>query len=323
MFRCLQPSVFQGSLKRRSYFEGWYIKCLSDDLSSSVAFIPGISLSEDRHAFIQVNTSGGRTEYIRFPLGDFTFNPRLFDISIAKNRFSAEGVYLDIERPGISLHGSLSFSNMHKFPSAFLSPGIMGWFSFVPFMECYHGVVSMRHRIEGNLRYNGQEYLFGEGTGYIEKDWGRSFPRSWVWMQANPFRNSDASFMLSIARIPWMGHWFPGLIGYLYHEGKLNRFATYLGDKTHELKIRGNELQIMLGKRRQRLTVTANQNGNGQLIAPVKGKMNRTMKESMNATLHVKLENDKGDLIFNDISYIGGLEIAGNVKSLRNIKKSM
>ncbi|MDZ7796866.1 MAG: hypothetical protein U5N56_07410 [Candidatus Marinimicrobia bacterium] len=34
----------------------------------------------------------------------------------------------------------------------------------------------------------------------------------------------------------------------------MNRFATYLGDKTHELNIRDNELQISLGKRRQRLT---------------------------------------------------------------------
>ncbi|MDZ7796865.1 MAG: tocopherol cyclase family protein [Candidatus Marinimicrobia bacterium] len=210
MFRRLYPSVFQGSLRRRSYFEGWYIKCLTDDLSSSVAFIPGISLSGDRHAFIQVNTSAGKSEYIRFPLSDFSFDPQVFDISIGNNRFSADGLFLDIERPGISLHGSLSFSDMHNFPSTFLSPGIMGWFSFIPFMECYHGVVSMCHRIGGYLNYNGQEYRFVRGTGYIEKDWGRSFPQSWVWMQANPFRNSDASFMLSIARIPWMGHWFPG-----------------------------------------------------------------------------------------------------------------
>ncbi|MDZ7820448.1 MAG: hypothetical protein U5N26_00785 [Candidatus Marinimicrobia bacterium] len=114
MFRRLYPPAFQGSLKRHSYFEGWYIKCLSDDLSSSIAFIPGISLSEGaRHAFIQINTSEAKSEYIRFPLEDFTFSPRIFDISIGGNRFSSGGVHLDIARPGISLQGELRFSEMH------------------------------------------------------------------------------------------------------------------------------------------------------------------------------------------------------------------
>ncbi|MDZ7796867.1 MAG: hypothetical protein U5N56_07415 [Candidatus Marinimicrobia bacterium] len=50
--------------------------------------------------------------------------------------------------------------------------------------------------------------------------------------------------------------------------------------------------------------------------------MNRNMKESMNAVLHVRLENNKGELIFNDTSYIAGLEIVGDVNSLRSIKKN-
>ncbi len=317
MFRRLYPPAFQGSLKRRSYFEGWYIKCLSDDLSSSVAFIPGISLSKgDRHAFIQINTSEAKSEYIRFPLEDFTFSPRIFDISIGENRFSAGGVHLDIGRPGISLQGDLRFSEMHPYPAYFLSPGIMGWFGFVPFMECYHGVVSMQHRVSGVLHYNNEKYHFNKGAGYIEKDWGRSFPRSWVWMQANPFNNSDASFMLSIARIPWMGHWFTGLIGYLYYQGKVRRFATYLGDSVRELRFKNDELRITLGKRRQHLTVTATPNGGGQLAAPVKGKMDRSMKESLNGILQVELKDAHKGVLFSDHTSLAGLEISGNTDEL-------
>ncbi|MDZ7820449.1 MAG: tocopherol cyclase family protein [Candidatus Marinimicrobia bacterium] len=201
-------------------------------------------------------------------------------------------------------------------PAYLLSPGIMGWFGFVPFMECYHGVVSMQHRVSGTLHYNNEKYHFNTGAGYIEKDWGRSFPQSWVWMQANPFKNSDASFMLSIARIPWMGHEFTGVIGYLYHQGKVRRFATYLGDRVRELRFKNDELRITLGKRKRHLTVTATPNGGGQLAAPVKGKMDRSMKESLNGILQVELKDAHNGVLFSDHTSLAGLEISGNTDEL-------
>ncbi|MCD6337058.1 MAG: hypothetical protein J7M01_02350, partial [Candidatus Marinimicrobia bacterium] len=219
------PSIFQGNLKKRSYFEGWYIKCLSDDLSTSIAFIPGISLGKDKHAFIQINTSEHTTEYLNFPLENFHFEKDYFAVAIDDNFFSDRGVHLSVDRPHMSLHGDLVFEDVHPFPSRFMSPGIMGWFTYVPFMKCYHGVVSMRHRVRGTLILNGKEYGFENGIGYIEKDWGRSFPQSWIWMQANPFQNSDASFMLSIAKVPWLGMKFTGLIGFLNFDNEVHRFA--------------------------------------------------------------------------------------------------
>lgn len=56
------------------------------------------------------------------------------------------------------------------------SPGIMGWYAWVPTMECYHGVVSLDHAISGKLMIEDQAHDFNGGRGYIEKDWGKSFP---------------------------------------------------------------------------------------------------------------------------------------------------
>ncbi len=48
------PIIFQGSLHKKNYFEGWYYKQVSSDQKTSLSFIPGISLSEhDPHSFIQ------------------------------------------------------------------------------------------------------------------------------------------------------------------------------------------------------------------------------------------------------------------------------
>lgn len=46
----------------------------------------------------------------------------------------------------------------------------MGPFSFVPFMEYYHGILSMDHNIEGSLEHNGKIISFDQGKGYMEKD---------------------------------------------------------------------------------------------------------------------------------------------------------
>ncbi|MBN2780477.1 MAG: hypothetical protein JXR21_00770 [Candidatus Marinimicrobia bacterium] len=317
MNRLLHPPVFQGSLRRKAYFEGWYIKCLCDDLQSSIAFIPGVSLHEgDRHAFIQVNTSQGETEYIRFPVEAFTFSRTAFDAAIDANRFSADGIRLSVDRPGLSLHGELSFSDMHPYPSRFLAPGIMGAFTFIPFMECYHGVVSMSHRIRGKISFNGRDYVFEKGVGYIEKDWGSSFPESWVWMQANPFRNSEASFMLSVAKIPWMGLRFTGLIGFLYHDGRLERFGTYLGHKVIRMEADKETLRLALENRKHRLSVTARQGQGGKLTAPVRGKMERSMKESLNADLEIELRDPHGKILFSGTSHIAGFEASGDIGDL-------
>lgn len=47
--------LFQGHLKKKHYFEGWYFKQVTGDLLYTVAIIPGISIvKNDPHAFIQV-----------------------------------------------------------------------------------------------------------------------------------------------------------------------------------------------------------------------------------------------------------------------------
>jgi tocopherol cyclase len=51
----------------------------------------------------------------------------------------------------------------------------MGWFAYVPFMECYHGVLSLDHEVNGRLRLGKRETDFSGGRGYIEKDWAAPF----------------------------------------------------------------------------------------------------------------------------------------------------
>jgi len=168
-----KPELFQGNMSSKNYFEGWYFKHVSKNLDHVYSFIPGVSLNpENPHAFIQViNGITGNTQYIEYPISSFSFNKNNFDIQVGDSVFSADNVLLNINSPLINVSGRLSYSGSVKYPTSMLSPGIMGWYSFVPFMECKHAVVSVSHRIDGSLLIDGELLDFSGGKGYIEKDW--------------------------------------------------------------------------------------------------------------------------------------------------------
>ena len=77
---------------------------------------------------------------------------------------------------------------------------------------------------------DGYVHSFEGGLGYVEKDSGTSFPRSYLWMQCNDFP-SACSIMISIAHIPFCGSSFRGCICAIVYQGREYRLATYKGVK--------------------------------------------------------------------------------------------
>ena len=124
-------------------------------------------------------------------------------LKIDKNRFTTHSVDLDLP----NIKGSLKFENVTPWSSSLFSPGIMGPFSFVPFMECYHGILSMDHSITGELSIKDKNIDFTSGRGYTEKDWGHSFPIGYVWMQSNHFSESKNEIQKGIIELlNWLQH---------------------------------------------------------------------------------------------------------------------
>jgi tocopherol cyclase len=218
------PEEFQGRGKRRSYFEGWYFKVLNESATKAYAFIPGIAMDEagNRQSFIQVLDGKKQvSHYYKFGIDSFTATQGVFKIAIGENRFSKESINLDLPE----VKGTLHFKNCISWPTRWYSPGIMGPFTFVPFMECYHGIVSMDHSMYGQLEVQGERINFNDGRGYIEKDWGRSFPSAYVWMQSNHFSKPGISIKVSVAKVPWLGFSFVGFIVgiWIYDHLKIGR----------------------------------------------------------------------------------------------------
>lgn len=309
--KIFKSEVFQGNFKRNNYFEGWYFKHVAKNGQHVFSFIPGISLNKhDKHAFIQfIDGLSGQTEYVRFPLSAFRYSTKKLEVQIEGNKFSENGMVLQINSPEISVSGEISYSGMIKFPKSFFSPGIMGWYSFVPFMECKHGIASVLQQLSGKLELNGTAFDFSGGKGYIEKDWGTSFPESWIWLHCNTFDHSDCSFTFSVAKIPWLSSFFIGHICFLYLDGKFYLFATYNNSKITKLSFSGKTLQIELQNKKYTLKVKAIQQNSGNLKAPVTGEMNRIIKESIDSEIELELAESNGEVIFSGQGKHAGMEL--------------
>jgi len=319
-----RPGMYHGFGRNRDFFEGWYFKFADAAQRQVWAVIPGVFLAsskfpeQESHAFVQtLDGRTGQSHYHRYPLREFQASPEEFDVRIGPNRFRIDSLHLEIERPEQSLVGELSFHGATPWPVTFGSPGIMGWYAYMPFLECYHGVLSLDHAVDGRLKIQGQTVDFSGGRGYIEKDWGKSFPRGWVWMQTNHFAEPGTSLTASAARIPWLGTAFPGFIAGLWHQGRLYRFATYTGAALTRLTVSDTLVQMDFQDSRHRLELEAKRSTGGLLHAPSRAAMIQRLMESLTAEVAVRLlERRTGAEIFSGTGRHAGLEVGGEINSI-------
>jgi len=305
------PYLFQGEKyinENKDYFEGWYFKF--SNKVNSISFIPGISISDDNSkSFIQIITDE-ISYYVDYSIDDFDFSDDPFYIKIGDSYFSLNKVHVDIkdDDQNLMVYGDFDLFDSINIKTSKISPNIMGPFSYVPFMECNHAIINMKNKITGNVNFNNKNIDFINGIGYIEKDWGCSFPKYYIWCQGNNFKKSNSSFMLSIADIPFMSFNFKGLICSLIIDGDEFRFATYNNTKILKYKLQDTKFEVVLKKGNYLLQVDGLSDSSSCLIAPVNGKMKKEILESVSSLVKVVLKKDD-EIIFSDVSSNCGLEI--------------
>ena len=323
----LHPEWYHGHRKRPPFFEGWYYKLVDASEGYCYAVIPGIFKGAEAgtsHAFVQVlDGTTGQATYHRYPVEEFRAAEGELDVRVGPNHFTLEQVSLQVEAPERTVSGEVHFTGLTPWPVTLVSPGIMGWYAWVPFMECYHGVVSLDHALEGVLAVNGKQVDFTGGRGYVEKDWGRSFPAAWVWLQSNHFDRPGTSITASIAVIPWLGSAFRGFIVGFWHAGRLYRFATYTGARVEKLAITGHSVEWVVRDRKYRLEMVAARTQAGLLRGPRAVDMGGRVPETLQATVAVRLSALAGGvehLRFEGSGRNAGLEVAGELPRLLKMR---
>ena len=285
---------FGGKYKKKRYFEGWYVK-LIDASGKAVALIISYhaEASGERYSMLQFvgeNSFGIRKDVSAFSADEDRFSARFCGLTADES-----GLHADIDEEGHTLHGDVRFGEL-----AAPSRDIMGPFASFPLMECKHGVVSMMHSLSGQLEIDGRTYDFDGGTGYIEKDLGRSFPSEYFWTQASDGRSS---VMAAVASIPYMGLKFPGCICFVYTGGREYRLATY---NLAKADVRPDGVTLTRGRYKLEI-IPEDASCVNVLAAPTDGGMSRAVHESVSARVRY-LFTASGKTVFDMTCQSSGYE---------------
>lgn len=289
--------AFHGAGKKASFFEGWYMKHQCG--RNMAALIPAYHIAQDGREFASLQlVTPELNHYFTFPASSFRACEDRFALQLGDNLFTRRGVRLKLETPELKVRGELHYGSLK--PPRY---DIMGPFSLVPYLQCNHGILSLSHSVSGRLEINGKTMNFDRGTGYIEKDWGRSFPKSYLWTQCS-FKHKEACcIMLSVADIPMPVAHFTGCICAVWYDGAEYRLATYLGARI----VNRTPSHVMLVQGRLRLEVSLLKSAPRSLKAPSFGDMTRTIKESPSCTVHYRFWKNE-ELLFDFISFQAGFE---------------
>lgn len=237
-------SVLQRT-RARPRFEGWFIRITSAS-GETAAVIPGLYRGrspDNDYGFIQV--VDGKTNQA----GCFKFPSWRFDdrgaLRLGNSCFAPTQIELHPEDTQGIVSGMLRFENLRPWTGRAWPSPAMGWFSWLPGLQCHQAVISLRHGVEGSLQLNGRTVDFGGGIGYLEKTWGRSFPNAWLWGQCQHFDRGPLSLFFAIANVPLAGSPMRGVTAALMAEDRLWRWGSWRGERVQVQRASGT-LKITL-----------------------------------------------------------------------------
>lgn len=224
-------------------------------------------IANDGFSFALIMASSNEGESIQLITKDSSFN--IINLNQVKyidhNKF-----VLDIEQENISFKGTIYLGELHP-----LKKKVMGPFTYIPFMECKHNVYSMFNELNGEIICNGIKHSFKNGIGYIEGDQGRNFPSKYIWY--NSILPSNKGITLAIASIPFGLFSFIGVLCFIKTNDKEYYLCTWNNVKIKQIQ----KSNIVLKKGKYQLKITILDDAGHLLAAPVKGSMNRYIKENI------------------------------------------
>ena len=173
----------------------------------------------------------------------------------------------------------------------------MGPFARLP-LPCFHEVLSLFHNLRGRILVNEQIWDFSEGFGYLEKDWGRCFPDSYLWLQCSQKEKNHAdSFMLTVAGLGSATHPLKACSSLVLHKGKQYSLSTWQGARL--LRYNGRRIALRQGKYLLQVILPPGSSralseeepaaSSVLLKAPLSGKLDRTIQEKARCPMRCQL----------------------------------
>lgn len=294
---CHQSSLFP------PLFEGWYLRFTQGQSPWNFALIAGFARDEIDTPifFLQGIESDGEVFLLTCPKEKVTYQTDRFEIHCPWGFLSIHQVQLDISQDSSRIEMDIKLSD----GSSTLAPrkNVMDWAQNLPFLPCYHYVHTMNASCLGKVSWGSHHIQKFEGRHYLERDWGSTFPKEWMWTQSHALSGDGDSITAVWSRIRWGSIKFTGAAAVLIVKGISYSFSTA---RFHRAQHKAN--RWIFRSKSHRLVIEVSPESFSPLLAPQHGKLLRPVEESLDSEL--KIELWEGTLqIYSGVALQAGYEL--------------
>ena len=188
-----------------------------------------------------------------------------------------------------------------------------GWLSYLPIFEPGWQILMAHGLATGWIDWNGKRYEFTDAPTYKEKNWGRSFPQRWFWLNCNSFTDEpDLALTAGGGRreVLW---WMESVaLLCLHHRDQFYEFVPWNAQVSWQIEPWG-KWQMQAVNRDYEITLTGTTDTPGTpLRVPTEQGLIFACRDTMKGQLTLELRDRRGKTLIKADSDLCGLEIGGS-----------
>jgi tocopherol cyclase len=324
----------------RDFFEGWYFRVTLPEIRESFAFMYSIEDPSDtsHHSGGAVQILGIDEQYLSCSFPDshqfwatttslglgywsetkLAICPQLlsaadFDAQISQGYQATTTLHQGI-LPDQNCRWSYQILPVYGWGQpGQLQQATAGLLSYLPIFEPGWQILMAHGLATGWIEWQGQRYEFNQAPAYSEKNWGRSFPAQWFWVNCNSF---DHTVGLAVTagggrrKVLWTTEEV-GMIG-IHYRDRFYEFAPWNSQMTWQIQTWGEwRIQATNGDFQVELIGTTDLAGT-MVNTPTEQGLVLCCRDTLKGLLSIDLQTLQGQQIIKTNSNNAGLEVGGN-----------
>jgi tocopherol cyclase len=187
-----------------------------------------------------------------------------------------------------------------------------GLMSYLPIFEPGWQILMAHGLATGWIDWNGDRYEFINAPAYSEKNWGRSFPQKWFWINCNSFVcHPDLALTAGGGRRKVL--WWMESVGMIciHYQGKFYEFVPWNSQVSWRVQPWGRwEMQASNHQFEVLLVGKCDRSGTFVRVPTEDGLCFRC-RDTMNGRLLLELREINGRTLLRTESFLCGLEVGG------------
>ncbi|AFZ37164.1 tocopherol cyclase [Stanieria cyanosphaera PCC 7437] len=187
-----------------------------------------------------------------------------------------------------------------------------GWLSYLPIFEPGWQILMAHGLATGWIEWQGKVYQFTDAPAYSEKNWGRSFPQKWFWINCNSFNNQSGLALTAGGGVRKVLGWQEevAMIG-IHYQGEFYEFVPWNAQISWQIEPWGT-WQMQAVNQDFEVTLVGKTDLPGTYVrTPTAKGLVFNCRDTTRGELNVNLRQRQGKTIVKASTEVAGLEVGG------------